>query len=75
MCEMSELINFVKQYFNSIEVETVSARELHQLLESKSDFSTWIKKRIDKYQFEENLDYIRLHQKVEANNATKIDYF
>lgn len=27
----------------------VSARELHQFLESKQDFSTWIKSRVEKY--------------------------
>ena len=35
----------------------VSARELHQFLGAKRDFSTWIKERIEKYQFIENQDY------------------
>lgn len=55
-------------------VQTVNARELHAFLESKQDFSTWIKVRIDQYGFIENQDYIRLHKKMEANNATIIDY-
>lgn len=55
-------------------IETVNARELHEFLESKQDFSTWIKSRISKYSFIENDDYIRLHKKMEANNATIIEY-
>lgn len=35
----------------------VSARELHQVLGSKRDFSNWIKDRIEKYAFIENQDF------------------
>lgn len=35
----------------------VNARELHQFLESKQDFSTWIKGRIEKFGFAENMDF------------------
>lgn len=35
----------------------VSARELHQFLESKQEFANWIKNRIEKYGFVEGLDY------------------
>lgn len=55
-------------------IDTVNARELHEFLESKQDFSSWIKARIVKYGFGENTDYIRLHKKMEANNATIIEY-
>lgn len=37
--------------------QAVSARELHSFLESKQEFSTWIKNRIEKYDFIENQDY------------------
>lgn len=53
----------------------VVARELHEGIESKRDFSTWIKKRITDCDLIENQDFIRLTQKVEANNATKIEYY
>ncbi len=52
----------------------VDARSLHKTLGSKQDFSTWIKRRISQCQFRENFDYIRFHQKVEANNATLVEY-
>jgi anti-repressor protein len=35
----------------------VSARDLHAFLESKRDFSNWIKDRIKKYGLVENQDY------------------
>lgn len=38
--------------------KAVSARELHVFLESKRDFSNWIKDRIEKYDLVENVDYI-----------------
>lgn len=38
--------------------KAVSARELHQYLESKQDFTNWIKGRIEKYGLIENVDFI-----------------
>lgn len=35
----------------------VSARELYEFLGSKRQFADWIKQRINKYGFEENIDY------------------
>lgn len=52
----------------------MNARDLHKMLESKQDFSTWIKRRITQCGFEKGFDYVRLHQKMEANNATLIEY-
>lgn len=44
-------------------VPLVDARLLHAALESSQDFSTWIKRRIQKYGFEVNVDYL-LHRTV-----------
>lgn len=49
-------------------------RELWEALKSKQDFSTWIKRRFNECDATLNEDYSRLHKKVEANNATQIDY-
>ena len=38
-------------------VQTVNARELHSFLGVGTDFSTWIKGRIEKYGFSEGVDY------------------
>ena len=72
---MNELIPLQPQTINGNAVETVNARELHAFLQSRQDFSTWIKNRISEYDFVENQDFVRFHKKMEANNATLIDYY
>ena len=50
--------------------------ELHSFLESRQDFSTWIKARIEQYGFVENTDYL-LHSFMEqlpSGAKQKIDY-
>ena len=37
--------------------QLVSGRELHKFLESKTDFSDWIKAKIEKYGFIEDEDF------------------
>ena len=51
---MKELIKITK---NEEGQQLVSARELHGFLEIGRDFTTWIKGRIDKYGFIENIDF------------------
>ena len=71
---MNELIKLNQTKINDELVQTVNARELYVFLESKQDFSTWVKNRIEKYGFVENQDFVRFHKKMEANNATMIEY-
>lgn len=55
----------------------VSARELHEFLEVGKDFSTWIKNRIDEYDFAENEDFSLLPNFGEQNGRgghNKIEY-
>ncbi|WP_340574984.1 antA/AntB antirepressor family protein [Escherichia coli] len=40
----------------------VNARNLHEFLEVRRDFSTWIKNRITEYGFAVDVDYILVHQ-------------
>ena len=54
---MNELIKITT---NEQGVQCVSARELHEGLEVGRDFTTWIKGRINKYGFEENVDYTKV---------------
>ena len=74
---MNELIKLQSQVINNEPVETVNARELHSFVESKQDFSTWIKNRIEKYEFVENQDFIKLHKKMELSKTGQvaIDYY
>ncbi|VEJ45989.1 antA/AntB antirepressor family protein [Bartonella vinsonii] len=71
---MSNLITISESTVNNTRVPTVNARELHAFLQSKQDFSTWIKKRIMAYAFLDGQDFIRFHKKVEANNAIAVEY-
>jgi MinD superfamily P-loop ATPase len=68
--QIEVLIKINQSNINNESIQTVNARELHCYLESKQDFSTWIKKRIKDYGFIENIDFVRFHKKMEANNAT-----
>ena len=74
---MNELIPLHSQTIDGNTVETVSARELHAFLESKQDFSNWIKNRIERYEFVENKDYTSFNKKIErvVGGTVRIEYF
>ena len=55
-------------------IKVVNGRELHHILQSGQDFSTWVKKRLAECDALENEDFHRFHKKKEANNATIIEY-
>jgi len=55
---MSAIISIAQGNIGDQTVQTVNARELHSYLEVGKDFSTWIKDRIDQYDFVENQDFI-----------------
>ena len=55
---MNELIKVSNKQFRDESIPTVDARELHSFLQVGKDFSTWIKSRIDQYEFVENSDFL-----------------
>ena len=55
------------------ETNSLKASELHDILKVKSNFSTWIQKRISKNSFIENFDYIK--QEVKTNGRPFIEYY
>lgn len=57
---MHQLINITEQNGSKV----VSARELHAFLESKQQFSNWIEKRINEYNFVENEDFEVLNNSI-----------
>ena len=61
-----ELIKISETEMNNVKVQTVNARELHSFLEVGRKFSTWIKDRIEKYEFVENQDFIIISQNRET---------
>ena len=60
----TKLIKTTGITLNGDSITAVNARDLWKFLESKQDFSTWIKRRIEKYDFIEGQDYL-LHKFVE----------
>ena len=68
---MTELIKVTEQNGEQL----ISARELHEFLEVKRDFSTWIKERIEKYKFEEGIDFSPISGKsIESTGRPRIEY-
>src|SRR5690606_17518660 len=58
MSEIKTLIPVAAGEIGGEAVQTVNARDLHGFLEVGKDFSTWIKDRIDQYDFVENQDFV-----------------
>lgn len=57
--------------------KAVNARDLHVFLESKQDFSTWIKSRIEKYDLIENVDFVaapQIYGTANGGYSTRIEY-
>lgn len=68
---MTELIKVSKDENGN---SAVSARELHSVLESKQEFASWIKNRIEKYGFIENEDYARFDKVIKTTGGRTIEY-
>lgn len=49
--------------------QLINARDLHRFVENGKQFSDWIRHRISKYGFAENLDFIVLHQLVNVDRG------
>jgi len=72
-----DLIKIGKSDIDGKLIETVDARGLHEFLEVGKDFSTWMKDRIEKYEFQENIDFTTFPKNgepVDKGFATKIEY-
>ena len=55
---MTELFTLVNCPVAGQAQQTVNARELHAFLESKQEFSNWIKNRIEDYGFLDGVDFL-----------------
>ena len=55
---MNELIKISQTEINNEKVNSVNARELHKVLEVKTEFAKWIKRRIEETMSEEDVDFI-----------------
>ena len=73
----AKVFNDIKKTFseekqNGFQV-TVNARIVHDWLGVKTDFTTWIQRRIKKYSFEDHVDYCvtKTFSKIEEANEIK----
>lgn len=66
---MNELIPISEHTINAATVQVCSARTLHEFLQLGKDFSTWIKARIEQYDFVEGQDYVVFDSPKKRNQA------
>ena len=66
----------IKVYETNKGEKVVDARELHEGLESKQDFSTWAKARLNECDAVENVDFSTFHKKMEREigATTRVEY-
>ena len=57
---MKELIAISTSEIQGASIKTVNARDLHEFLENKYQFSNWIIDRIKQYDFSEGIDFITI---------------
>ncbi len=60
---MKELIKIELLNFQNEKINSVNAKNLHNFLGLKKDFSDWIKYQIKRGMFDENIDFITIPQK------------
>ena len=75
---LKELIPLTVSAIGNEEQKTVNARDLHAFLEVGKDFSTWIKDKIEKYDFKEGKDYVKFSPnsgKTSNGGRPRVEYF
>ena len=75
---MVDLVAIEKCKVGEQMVEAVNARELHGFLESRQDFSDWIKARINQYGFVKGADFSDHNFMVSGKGnlkSNRIDYY
>lgn len=68
---MTNLIKISNNKISNFEVQTVSARELHDFLEVKSRFNDWINNRIRDFGFVENQDFVTVTKNLVSGGSQK----
>jgi len=67
---MNDLIKITQTQIGSENVNSVNSREIYVYLEIDTKYNDWINRAIEKYDFEENIDY----SKMSNGTARGIDY-
>lgn len=71
--ENKELVPIGQQTIGGKVVQTVSARLLHEFLESGEEFAHWIKQRIEQFGFSENQDFVTYRENSQKGRP-RIEY-
>lgn len=71
---MKELIVVGVSNFGQAEIKTVNARDLHSFLGAKKDFSSWMKKQIQRARLVENRDFVTVTLPGEGGRFSAIEY-
>lgn len=67
--QLTMVTNEVIPIYDNNGERIVNARELHSFMQVKDKFATWITRRIEKYGFIENEDFVTLSQKCDTANG------
>lgn len=57
--QFSEINKALNPHVSGVLINAVNARDIHEFLCVKSKYADWIKNRIAKYEFIENIDYVK----------------
>jgi anti-repressor protein len=69
---MKELVKVKQQFIGESYIQSVDARELWLELHSKQEFSTWIKNRIKKYDFIEDVDFMSFDKIIKRETGSTV---
>ena len=69
MSDLSQLLPVSMAQFSGEEQLCVNMRNVHEVLGVGRDYSTWIKDRIAKYEFEEHVDYEKFATQLNQNST------
>lgn len=64
---MNSLIQITKNTINGIDINSINARELHNILEVKKAFTTWINTALENAGAIENEDFTKLKYSLEGS--------
>jgi anti-repressor protein len=67
---MKELIPIQQSEISGQQIQTVNARDLHEFLENKDHFATWIKDRIGQFDFTEGQDFVTYSENPEKGRPS-----
>ena len=70
---MQDIIPIFTSNFNGSQTQSIDARRLHEFLEVKTKFATWVQRKIQKHRFLENIDFVSVSQNRE-NGGKSIEY-